>query len=418
MSTVHINDLPIRFDYHKGFEDAATILTSLSTHSDSGVRDFPSTFKDTNELSLAQQYDVLSGVSNYAWRECLNFNNKVTKATGRNSHVTMHRAFGEPCKKRYPASVRNKFIYFWVKGNFEYCDRLLRHYYDGEVVVLDIDMRDVNDTGINENYEMHGDVDRPSQKKQQPQHSHPFRLGESMYNNMCLKETTYEAFKSQITSKVFRWRRHSNNDIFCLNDYDSDTGILLSNQFVHVERYVQLNDVISYRCSCKAYKTAIAQSSHEPDNNYSCSHCLYMISHIEPQLAIFPDILQTEAVDTDTCVQQLIKKSAESINKKVLYLPATSKGSNKIYFSVLCANSYSFCHISGDFVLCGKTSCKQDNLNKRKVTTLLRDGATACEHLLCLKEHYDDWSIFVDDENSKEIKEHAKVYYKCSILFT
>ena len=65
-------------------------------------------------------------------------------------------------------------------------------------------------------------------------------------------------------------------------DYDIDTGILLSNQFVHVQRYVQLNGVIPLRRSCKAYKNVIAQSFYEPDTNFSCSHGLHLIKHIEP----------------------------------------------------------------------------------------------------------------------------------------
>ena len=184
-----------------------------------------------------------------------------------------------------------------------------------------------------------------------------------MYHNMCRKETTFGAFKSQITSNVCR----SHSD--CINIFDTDTGILLSSQFVHVQRYVQLHEVISLRYSYKAYKTAIAQSSLEPDTNYSCSHCLYLINHIEPQLTVFPDILQAEAAGTDTCIQQMIKNSTRSIDMEMFYLPPITKGSNKTYFSVLCPHSYTLCHSSGDFVLCGKTSFKENNLNKRKDAT-------------------------------------------------
>ena len=40
-----------------------------------------------------------------------------------------------------------------------------------------------------------------------------YTLVESWLKNMCKKETSYETFKSQITTNVLRWRCHSSVDI-------------------------------------------------------------------------------------------------------------------------------------------------------------------------------------------------------------
>ena len=44
------------------------------------------------------------------------------------------------------------------------------------------------------------------------------------------------------------------------------------------------------------------------------------------------------------------------------------------------------------------------------------NDATACEHLLCLKNHYEDCSHFLDDDNEQERRKHAKVYFKLVIV--
>ena len=379
-------------------------MRSLYTHvNGSGIQDYPSSY-NCAVLTLAQQYNVLSSLSNYPYREHLNCFNKVSKLGGDNSRISIHRSFCNPSDQN-PASIRNRFIYFWVNGNFDYCDRLLCFYYDDDFVVEDVIYEDVHDDSINNDELFVADTKRNPQLEQQSS-----RLGESEYTNMCQEETPYEAFQSQITSNVFRWREHSDSDIICMNDYDITTGILLSNQFVHVKRHFQLNGIVSFSCSCKAYKTAVAHSSYETTNRYSCSHCLYMQELVEPHISNVPDILQKEVEDTDNFVQKMIKNSALSINKEVLYLPPITKSNNRYVFSILVLQNCSMCYLSGDFLICGETSCKEHNRNKRKVCTLMKDGATACIHLLCMKQNYDEWSCYVNVENNKERNDHAKVW--------
>ena len=46
----------------------------------------------------------------------------------------------------------------------------------------------------------------------------------------------FTKFREQLLCEdVIKWRYHSNQmDIVCLNDIDSDTGVLIPNSFVHV----------------------------------------------------------------------------------------------------------------------------------------------------------------------------------------
>ena len=64
--------------------------------------------------------------------------------------------------------------------------------------------------------------------------------------------------------------------------YDMESGKLLTNMFVHVERRTNLREGVKYSCSCRVYKLAYAYRAQEMHNNLTCSHCLYCINVIQP----------------------------------------------------------------------------------------------------------------------------------------
>ena len=55
-------------------------------------------------------------------------------------------------------------------------------------------------------------------------------------NCALLNRNVFTKFKEQLLCEgVIKWRYHSSQmDIACLNDIDSDTGVLIQNAFVHV----------------------------------------------------------------------------------------------------------------------------------------------------------------------------------------
>ena len=66
-----------------------------------------------------------------------------------------------------------------------------------------------------------------------------------------------------------------------------DSGKLLTNMFVHVERRTTFRDSVKYSCSCMVYKLANAYQTQEIHSNLTCSHCFYCKDVINLQLSAF-----------------------------------------------------------------------------------------------------------------------------------
>ena len=411
-------------DYQIGFDDALVIhiQTTLMQHTcNNGVQEYPTSYDDIS--TLTQQYNILSGLSNYPWSEVLNYHNKVAKITGNKSCSAIYRSY---CKEKKPASVRNKLIHYWVAGKYDYCDKLLTHHYDRELVNCivvnnsdEIDVRNVahakddvensDEHDLPDYYDSADDLYEPRLPVRKT-----YRLVESRLKNMCRKETSYETFKSQITTNVFRWRCHSSVDIICMNDYDMDSGKLLTNMFVHVERRTNLRESVNYSCSCRVYKLAYAHRAHEMHSNLTCSHCLYCIDVIEPQFsAFFPDyLLLAPSMDSDSFIQTLLKNAVLSIGLEILHLTPVSVANSKHVFSVVCSDTdYSICILSVDFLICTQTQCRQSNRSKRKVCTLLKDGTTSCAHLQCMKRNYEHWEHMIKRNDNADSRESLHVCF-------
>ena len=114
-------------DYQIGFDDALVIhiQTTLMEHTcNNGVQKYPTSYDHMSTLTLSQQYNIISGLSNYPWSEGLKYLNKVAKITGNKSCSAIYMSY---CKEKKPASVRNKLIYYWVAGKYDYCDKMLTY---------------------------------------------------------------------------------------------------------------------------------------------------------------------------------------------------------------------------------------------------------------------------------------------------
>ena len=92
---------------------------------------------------------------------------------------------------------------------------MFTYHYDGDVVnnVDEIDIKNVV-VHTKEDVVISDDFEEPRVPVRKT-----YNLVEYWLKNMCKKKTSYEAFKSQITTNVFRWRCYSSVDIIGMNDY-------------------------------------------------------------------------------------------------------------------------------------------------------------------------------------------------------
>ena len=108
--------------------------------------------------------------------------------------------------------------------------------------------------------------DQPPKKKRKHAartvHVHPSAIykecGIDMNENInCSSENrnVFTKFKEQLLSEgVIKWRYHSTDkDIVCMNDIDSETGVLIPNGFVHVTCIKNFSEENVLSCTCEIF---------------------------------------------------------------------------------------------------------------------------------------------------------------------
>ena len=104
----------------------------------------------------------------------------------------------------------------------------------------------------------------------------------------------FTKFKEQLLSEdVIKWRYHcSQMDIVCLNDIDSDTGVLIPNAFVHVTCLKNFSEENLISCTCDIFNMiwCAAHQEHRiipeeqgnvyPDTNMICVHYIYIYIYL------------------------------------------------------------------------------------------------------------------------------------------
>jgi hypothetical protein len=201
---------------------------------------------------------------------------------------------GLTVSKYIPTSPRNRVMFFMGSGHDATLEETIVKLYDidlGDKPVLPIPsvqrMEDIVD-----------EVVEPVRKKRK----HAARLLRmdrvqlsvelgvdlnSVLNSKTPPQKLYLQFCEQlITDGVIQWRHHDeDHDIVVLSDYDSSTGLLLPNSFVHVQRLPSETGELMMKCSCKSYevveKAVLHQESLLPGEeavlaeNLTCMHCRF-----------------------------------------------------------------------------------------------------------------------------------------------
>ena len=214
----------------------------------------------------------------------------------------------------------------------------------------------------------------------------------------------FTIFKEQLLCEgVIKWRYHSSQmDIVCLNDIDSDTGVLIPNVFVHVTCIKNFTGENVISCTCQIFNMIqhAAYQEHRiipeeqgnvyPDTSMTCVHCgFYKESLVNAHRNIF-----TNTPNMYTKSEVMVSNSLQYMNNDVILLgSALHKGTTK--FSVKGEDRYSVVNIT---ISHGKCSMKYTNgmclavtQTKKKLpkSTGVKNIQSLCSHLQTMAQNID-----------------------------
>jgi len=371
-------------------------------------------------ISVADQFDVLSSVSNYHWQPYPKFGTGEISAVSSCSHVSyqQHYAFVRDGSWLRPTSVRNRFIYCTVKNMLADRHRLLTIACGQNKPMYDqfVEQGDEDEEGDGTDF------------RQMPPAAKLFRscrrkskeilgleIAKAPVANMTLYHSSFaDNFLAQVLESgvvVWRWHNDSSNT-FIFNEYSVD-GDIVPTQFVHTNLH---NEQVQCSCNTFALINSLALSTAPDDvvslpTDMSCMHCQLLTKHIVP---LIPILCQSEnnAPCTGLLYQKLLA-SKQYLNMGVVTLlqsPVVSKYSAMSRLDNNCC----MVHISHGIVSCQSGEC-QARLRSRRSTKVVVDmdaAAKLCPHLEAMRAQQELWlgEMSSDDlENADELVPEPEV---------
>ena len=185
------------------------------------------------------QFILLSTISNFHWSQYPSLQATSVISKTRSTRYLDHIVFYPDQKQHVPTSPCNHLIHLQMsESNYTsymntYVDFLLNQDKEPETEEIEVTCS-------------HNDQPPKTKKGSmllRTVHVHPSAIykecGIDMNENInCASENRnlFTKFKEQLlTEGVIKWRYHSTDkDIVCMNDIDSETGVLIPNGFVHV----------------------------------------------------------------------------------------------------------------------------------------------------------------------------------------
>lgn len=93
---------------------------------------------------------------------------------------------------------------------------------------------------------------------------------------------------------ILLWRvHHDKQDVFAMNDMDSQTGAIKPSSVVHVSRH-QLDAKVNYVCTCQIYRHVKSTTSNEENGvtdetegisfRVTCTHCRFLLEQVEEHI--------------------------------------------------------------------------------------------------------------------------------------
>ena len=195
------------------------------------------------------------------------------------------------------------------------------------------------------------------------------------------------------------WRYHDElEDVCVMTDYNSTTGLLQPQSFVHVTALKMDDGETILKCTCEIFNI-IKSAGHQetplwpeneeliPDASLTCLHCHFYQNHL---MGIY-EKLQVTNTHLNS-IESTVKTSLECMNNEVLLLGnVLPQGSTK--FSVKGKQGYAVVHISFPPNTCDANCtngmCCANMKNKKKIPKKLpvQQVPYLCEHINILSKH-------------------------------
>ena len=420
----------LRYHYQFGFDaEEDGIMKELSGHIESGCKPYPTTYPPTEQLSLQQQYNVLSSLPNDHTASFITRRNTVSYEKDRKKRMECNRAFqdcrpilkdGETVGTRQPIfkpySFRNRLIHYLKHYDASYISVMLKYHYDGVVPSI-VDGRssvhvegtsstnDVLPTVSEESVAPPVDplavgvepmvVDAPVVVVSQPHTSEPSGRSTSSasLSNMSLPCTYNEVFRAGLAESrnAIKWRYHSEDrDILTMHEYDIKSGRILLNTWCHIHCQ-RLTDRIVCQCTCKAYCTNFTTDTNSDMYTNPCLHVRYYKEHIKEHVL---DLFQNVSNTNESFLFQKLKLASQYVGCAVTALSPEASTVKK--FSVLCIDNHDHSIVelnSENFLVCQAAVCQIGKCHKRKVSSL--DHGKICPHLELMRTNVELWEQFV-----------------------
>ena len=370
------------------------------------------------ELSLTEQYCLLSTLNNYHWDKYLTHNGMVNENCDlRRGNYKAYQE-GDVDNKSVPTSFRNRYIFYMYGRKFNFVEQLLLYEFDG-VIPSRSNARTEHAPTSNKRLRTNHfttDAHRNIKTIEELPIITPPELSNTI-QNIASVASPYENFIKQITSKTIQWRKHnmtdSITDVCIMNAYDIRSGVFKHNKYEHISRHKdKLDESIKYTCTCKVYKT-ITNAINDEISCTSCFHVQYFRQHVEPNLMmIFSD---KHDVGCGYLVDNL-RDGLNALSSPVLYLSVTDNRTLKFSTvgtpNITNVDLFSIVTLTDSCFHCPNASCYNKH-TMRNASVLLSDkeDTRLCCHLERMKSNNGEWRLAIQDVKQKYVKKKRVCIY-------
>lgn len=369
------------------------------------------TFEDFSALayplSLAGQFAMIGVIPNDARKPYYGMHGRVSvpKHVGMDNHLLFQRSKSREKTDvpiRYPTSLRNRLLYFSLKGDLKMLDGLMDYWAAGCPEQTDTGLQPLTKTSSNK-----------TTRKRKHYFTAPVDImtsTDSQDNDIdCDYRTVFYHYQHRLRlDGVVIWRvRHKKGGVFILNAVSMLTTQLVSNSYEHVAYSVVGHQVRITRCSCSVFSHLYDVCQHETQkeallsteaHQRMCPHGRFLLTYLS-ELCVNPSLLDT---DHQSALYQKIKQ-AQSLGDVVVLPEHDGRCALKMSVKGLHNNVLSFVHLcpDRDKLTCMSGGCSHLLQNKKTSTILNKLDTTdqkqlkqMCPHLLQLRQRTDKWLQF------------------------
>lgn len=351
------------------------------------------------ELSLEEQFRILSSVSNYHWWSYPRIGKGGIE--GRKPNVTFQQQVyiapymwmgNAENQSKPPQSPRLRIMYYINSAHIldPIVINVLSHDREGKSVLAEEETMIVDDP-------------RPQVRPQTPRKVGVTRQNFSKVFGLKEKDGEmesagrlgqYDMFKQYIVSEegVIQWREHTEDrDVIVMSDVNAITGKISPTKFVHVTSVKVASEWLT-TCTCESYGIIAKASMHDnphlqaqdlalDEKQMTCMHCLY-----------YHDVLQGAweglGEEETSAPQRKILDGFSSMTEPVVLLGSVlPKSSTKFSVAGNKGGDYAIVHVSFTgttcWVNCQNGLCDPFHQNKKKIpkSISVKEEEKLCPHL-------------------------------------